>query len=145
MWVATWGLTLETCIHLCVMRLNLLIQSFFHCCAVFMLSWSVVTRQRSWSFAEYCKHFVAHLNDVRAFGYNSAGSERIWMKFGELLSILSGAGPDRFWARSAQRRERERKPIFSQVNNARLYRFLVRQISRNLHTRRGSATWWILS
>ena len=30
------------------------------------------------------KYFVARLNDVRAFGYNSTGSERIWMKFGEL-------------------------------------------------------------
>ena len=27
---------------------------------------------------------MARLNDSRAFGYNSAGSERIWMKFGEL-------------------------------------------------------------
>ena len=27
-------------------------------------------------------------------------------------SVLSGAGPDRFWARSAQKREREREPIF---------------------------------
>jgi len=27
---------------------------------------------------------VARLNDVHAFGYNSAGSKRIWMKFGEL-------------------------------------------------------------
>ena len=27
---------------------------------------------------------MARLNDVRAFGYNSAGSERICMKFGEL-------------------------------------------------------------
>jgi len=44
------------------------------------------------------KYFVAHLNDVHAFGYNSAGSEQIWMKFGELLSILFGAGPDTFWA-----------------------------------------------
>jgi len=44
------------------------------------------TRRRSWSwsFTEYCKHFVARLNDVRAFGYNYAGGERIWMKFGEL-------------------------------------------------------------
>ena len=44
----------------------------------------VFTRRRSWSFAEYCKYFVSRLNDVRAFGYDSAGSERIWMKFGEL-------------------------------------------------------------
>ena len=35
--------------------------------------------------------------------------------------------------------------FFCQVNNTRLYRFPVGQISRNLHTRRGSATWWILS
>jgi len=27
---------------------------------------------------------VARFNDVHAFGYNFAGSERIWMKFGEL-------------------------------------------------------------
>jgi len=27
---------------------------------------------------------MARFNDVRACGYNSAGSERIWMKFGEL-------------------------------------------------------------
>ena len=49
---------------------------------------NIVTRQRSWSFAEYCKHFVAHLNDVHAFGYNSNGSERIWMKFGNSESIV---------------------------------------------------------
>ena len=40
------------------------------------------TRRRS--FAEHWKYFVARFNDVHAFGYNSAGSERIWMKFGEL-------------------------------------------------------------
>ena len=27
---------------------------------------------------------MARLNDVHAFGYNSAGSERIWMNFGAL-------------------------------------------------------------
>jgi len=43
---------------------------------------SVITRRRS--FAEYWKYFVARFNDVHAFGYNSAGSERIWMKFAEL-------------------------------------------------------------
>jgi len=45
---------------------------------------------------------VARFNDVHAFVYNSAGSER----FGT-PSILFGADPDRFWARSAQKRERE--------------------------------------
>jgi len=43
---------------------------------------SVFTRRRS--FAEYWKHFVARLNDVYPSGYNSAGSERIRMKFGAL-------------------------------------------------------------
>jgi len=43
--------------------------------------WQVfITRRRS--FAEYWKHFVARFNDVHASGYNSAGSIRIWMKFG---------------------------------------------------------------
>jgi len=36
------------------------------------------------SFAEYWKHFMARFNDVHASGYNSVGSERIWMKFGAL-------------------------------------------------------------
>jgi len=45
---------------------------------------TIFTRRRSWSFAEYWKHFVARLNGVHAFGYNSAGCEPIWMKFGAL-------------------------------------------------------------
>jgi len=62
--------------------------------------------------------------------------------------MLSGAGADRFWVRSAQKREREIEPkfcFFCEVNNARLYRFPVSQISRNLHTRRGYETRLILS
>ena len=99
----------------------------------------LVTRRRS--FAEYWKYFAARFNDVHAFGYNSTGSERIWMKFRELLSILFGAGPDRFWARSALKQERETlQKFFCQVNNARLCRFPVSQISRNLHTRHDSVT-----
>jgi len=43
---------------------------------------SLITLRRS--FAEYRKQFVAHFNDVRASGYNSAGSVRIRMKFGAL-------------------------------------------------------------
>ena len=81
--------------------------------------WSLFTQRRSWSFAEYCKYFVVRLNDVRAFGYNSAGSERIWMKFGELRapSLWLGAVPDKFWARSAQKRlrEEERKCCFLSI------------------------------
>jgi len=33
---------------------------------------------------------MARLNDVDASGYNSAGSERIWMKFGELQVYCLG-------------------------------------------------------
>ena len=68
---------------------------------------------------------MARSNDVHAFGYNSAGSERIWiseriwMKFGELrvycLELpLTNFGCD-------------------PLNNARFHRLPVDQISRNLH------------
>ena len=43
---------------------------------------TIITRRRS--FGEYWKYFVVHFNDVHAFAYNSAGSERIWMRFSEL-------------------------------------------------------------
>ena len=46
------------------------------------VSFCFITRRRS--FTEYWKHFVASFDDVHAFGYNSAGSERIRMKFGVL-------------------------------------------------------------
>jgi len=73
----------------------------------------LITRRRSSSFAKYCKHFVARLNDVHVVGYNSAGSERIWMKFGELgvygsELCLTDSGP-----RSAQKRQRESEPKYS--------------------------------
>jgi len=40
---------------------------------------------------------------------------------------------------------RESKAIFCQVSNARFHRLQVGQISRNLHTIRGSVSRWILS
>jgi len=83
---------------------------------------------------------------TRPTGYNSAGSERIWMKFGyseytvwswpwQILGVICaearlGSDP-KFW-------------FFCHINNAWLYRFPVSQISLNLHTRRGSERWWIL-
>ena len=42
------------------------------------------TRRRRCGFAEYWKHFMARLNGVHTFGYNYAGSESIWLKFGTL-------------------------------------------------------------
>jgi len=44
----------------------------------------ITTRRRSCSFAEYWKHFMVRLNGVHAFGSNSFGSERLWLKFGAL-------------------------------------------------------------
>jgi len=91
------------------------------------------TRRRSSSFAEYCKHFVARLNDVHAFCYNSAGSERIWMKFGKLRVYLGlyltkvGRNPRRIGSGRASRN------FFCPLNNARLHRLPVGHISRNLH------------
>jgi len=107
------------------------------------LALAIFTQRRS--FAEYWKYFVAHFNNVHVFGYNSTGSERIWMKFGELqvycLKLaLTDFGHDPC-------RSESRRPcgsfVFCQVNNAQLCRFPVSQISRNFHTRRGSVMWWI--
>jgi len=85
---------------------------------------------------------VARFNDVHAFGYNSAGSERIWMKFGELrvycLELALTEGAIRAEASAGYLAD---VLFFCQVNNARLSGFPVSQISRNLHTRRDSVTW----
>ena len=50
--------------------------------------------------------------------------------------LLIAAVPDKFWARSAQKRQRESEPkfcFFYPLNNARFHRLPVGQISRNLH------------
>ena len=49
---------------------------------ILLVQAKLFTRRRS--FAKYWKLFVACFNDVHASGYNSAGSKRIWMKFGAL-------------------------------------------------------------
>ena len=74
---------------------------------------------RSYSFAEYWIHFIARLNGVHAFGYNSITPPEV-NRFGWNLgqSEYIAAGPGRFWARSAQKRE-------CPVNNARRYRFPI--------------------
>jgi len=95
-----------------------------------------ISRRRSWRFAEYWKHFVARLNDVHAFSYNYAGSEHIWVKFGELrLYCLQlfltnyGRDPRRSGSTSATRNF----VFFCPLNNARFHQLPVDQISRNLH------------
>jgi len=76
----------------------LLANKHFEWCT--MEQFVIFTRRRS--FAEYWKHFVALFNDVHASGYNSVGSERIWMKFGilrvyclELAATDIGCDPHR--------------------------------------------------
>jgi len=100
------------------------------------------------SFAEYCKHFVARFNHVHASGYNSARSVRIRMKFGALRVYcleLARADFGRDPCRSDSGRSSRNLVSFCEVNNARLCRFPVSQISRNLHTRRASMLPGILS
>jgi len=76
---------------------------------------------RSYSFAEYWKHFMAHLNGVHVFGYNSTGSEPIWIKFGALwVHCLPLAVAD--FGRDLHRSKSEAIFCFlCEVNNARLY------------------------
>jgi len=62
---------------------------------------------RSYASAEYWKHFTVRFDGVHASeeAYNSAKREPI-LKSGALCTF-SGAGPGRFWARSAQKPELE--------------------------------------
>jgi len=99
--------------------------------------WPLFTRRRSWSFAEYWKQFMAHLNDVHVSGYNSAGSERICMKFGALREYcleLSLTEFGRDPRRSKSRSTCKILFLFCQVSNVRFHRLPVGQISRNLYT-----------
>jgi len=79
---------------------------------------------------------MVRFDGVHAFGYNSAGSEPIWMKFGAfseyivcrwLWLILSAIRAE------ARARERGEVLFLCQVINERLYQFPVGQITRNLH------------
>jgi len=89
-----------------------------------------------------------HVHDVHVSGYNSAGSVRIRMKFG-ILRVYCLELALTYFGRDPRRSESGRASgnfvFFCPVNNARRCRFLVSQISRNLHTRYGSMLPWILS
>jgi len=91
---------------------------------------------------------MALFNDVHASGYNSAGSERIWMKFRAFRVYCLQLAPADF--RRDSRRSKSGRAIrnfvlFCPVNNALFYRFAVSQISQNSHTIRGSVLRWMLS
>ena len=86
---------------------------------------------------------MARLNDVHAFGYNSAGSERIWMKFGELRDYcleLSLTNFGRDPRRSGRGKASRNFVFFGPLNDARFHRLPVGQISRNFHKRRVSVS-----
>jgi len=73
--------------------------------------------------------------EVNGFGWNLVYSEYIvWSWPWRILGAI------RTEARAGDLAE---VLFFCQLNNARLCRFPVNQISRNLHTRRDSVTWWI--
>jgi len=92
-----------------------------------------ITPRRSWSFAEYCKHFVARLNDVHAFSYNSAGSERIWMKFGELWVYCLELSLTNFGRDPCRSGSASRNFVFLSIKQRAISPTSVGQISRNLH------------
>jgi len=77
------------------------------------------------SFAEYWNHFVAHLKDDHAFGYNSAGGERVWMKFKELRVCCLRLFVTDFERDHAEARAGAPEDFFFflSVNNAQLCRF----------------------
>ena len=77
---------------------------------------------------------MAHFGSVHAFGYNSAKSERIWMKPGALWAHCQGADPSRFWAHLRNSGSWRQAKYFCQVKNIQFHRFPVSQISRNLNT-----------
>jgi len=75
---------------------------------------------------------------VNRFGWN-LGYSRVYCL--ELALRDFGRDP----RRSESGRASGNLVVFCPVNTARLYRFPVSQISRNIHTRRGSERRWILS
>ena len=78
--------------------------------------------KRCFASGEYWKYPTGQKNGVDAFGYNSGESEPIWMTSGTMCEPDVGAGPDRFWARSAQYdslRGSRNFVFFCHPNNAR--------------------------
>jgi len=102
---------------------------------------------RSYSFAEYWKHFMAHLNGIHTFDYNSARNEPIGWNLGQSEYIVRRWPCQILGAIRAEARARERADFlfFCRVSNVRFHRLSVDQISRKLHTRRKSVSWWTLS
>ena len=86
---------------------------------------------------------MARLNGVHASGYNSPGSERIWMKFGApKYTVWSWPWQIMCAIRAEVTASRN---FFCVVSNARFHWLPFGQISQNSHTRRESMSRWILS
>jgi len=105
----------------------------------------LIARQKAIASSEYAIHLTTRFDGVHAFGYNSTGSAPIWMKLRALWVHCLPLAWQILGAIREEARAKERGEFFCQINNARFYRFPVGQISRNLHTRRGSVSRWILS
>ena len=63
---------------------------------------------RSYSFAEYWKHFMTRLNGIHTFDYNSAGSEPIGLNLGQSEYIVCRWPCQILGAIRAEARARER-------------------------------------
>jgi len=75
---------------------------------------------------------VVRFNDVYASGYNSAGSEQIWTKFGVLPNLLSGAALTDFGhdlRRSESGNSSRNFVFFCLVSSARFHRLPVDPVS----------------
>ena len=98
---------------------------------------------RSEASVEYWINFRARFGGVHASGYNSAKSGPIWMKYEALWVHCRRLARQILGTIRAVATAGEPGEIFfGQVNNARFHRFLVRQISRNLNTKRRSVSRW---
>jgi len=74
-------------------------------------------------------------NGIRiTFGYNSAGSEPIWMKSGTVWTKCWGLALADFWRDPNSSVSLRGSRIFCRVNNARFRRFHVRKILRHFNT-----------
>ena len=74
-------------------------------------------------WGESWKYFMGQKNGLHAFGYNSADSEPIWIKFGTLWAICLGLALADFGrdSCSSDSLRRSRNLFFCAVNNARFY------------------------
>ena len=95
------------------------------------------TRREAIASPSTWRDFKAHFDGLHGTGYNSAESERIWVKFGTLWAKCWGLAMADFGRdprSSDSLRGNENFVFFGHTDNTRFHRFPVRQFSRILHT-----------